>query len=287
MISIIIASVNKQQLDHVKANISETVGIPFEIITFDNLGGSRGLCEVYNEGVKSAHYDILCFMHEDVNLKTKNWGKIVIDNFVKDSKLGLIGLAGSSYKAIAPSGWFCNGGPQKINYINLLQRDKTNSTNTIHHNQNPRNEKISEVVAVDGVWFCTKKSIALEYPFDETIFKKFHCYDIDFSLSIQQEYKVAVTFEVLLEHFSVGNYDRIWVEETLKLYGKWNTKFPIDLEGLSRWEQKISEKHAFRFFLKQMKLAGFNKFERLNVIHQSGIYKKLGSGLYFKLCLEA
>lgn len=287
MISVIIASVNKDFLAHVSENIAQTIGVAFEIISFDNSSGSMGLCEVYNNGTKMANYDLICFMHEDVEIKTNNWGHVVIDAFEKDKKLGLIGLAGSSYKSVAPSGWFCNGGPQKINYVNLLQRYKFDESETFHNCQNPRNEALSTVVSVDGVWFCTRKSVALKYPFDEQIFQKFHCYDIDFSLSIYPEFKAAVTFNVLLEHFSEGNYDRTWVQETIKLYDKWQQTMPIDLEGLTKREIKISEKHAFRFFLKQMRLAKFSKGERLAVIFRSNIISKVGLGLFLKLCLEA
>lgn len=287
MISIIIASVNDRLLFDVKKNIQQTIGVEYEIIAFDNSRGERGLCEIYNLGIKKSKYDLLCFMHEDVCIKTENWGMVVEQLFISDSKLGLIGLAGSSYKSIAPSGWFCNGGPQRINYINLLQRYKFNDLGVFHNCQNPKNEKLSQVVAIDGVWFCTQKLVASKYKFDEDTFKKFHCYDIDFSLSIRPEFKTAVTFDVLLEHFSEGSYDRSWVEETLKLYNKWQNKLPINLDDLSIREMAISEKSAFRFFLKQMRLAGFSRIERLNVILKSKIHTKVSIGLFLKLCLEA
>lgn len=287
MISIVIASIKKEYLDQISANIAETVGIPFEIISFDNSNGVKGLCEVYNLGTQQAKFDLICFMHEDVAISTVNWGKFVANAFDQDEQLGLIGLAGSSYKSVAPSGWFCNGGPQKINYINLLQRYKFDEVKTFHNCQNPRNESLSTVVSVDGVWFCTRKSVALKYPFDQHTFKKFHCYDIDFSLSIYPEFKSAVTFDILLEHFSEGNYDRTWIEETIKLYKKWQPILPINLEGLTNAEINISEKHAFRFFLQQMRLAGFGKAERLKVLMNSKIHKKIGFALFAKLCMEA
>ncbi|UKT63814.1 glycosyltransferase [Pedobacter mucosus] len=286
MISIIIASVQESFLKNVTLNIQQTIGVEFEVISYDNSKGELGLCEIYNLGAKQAKYDLLCFMHEDVDIKSQNWGLIVAEIF-KNKQTGLVGLAGSTYKSIAPSGWFCNGGPQKINYINLLQRYKFDEADTFHHLQNPKGENLSEVIAVDGVWFCTRKAAVLKYPFDALTFKKFHCYDIDFSLSIRAEYKTYVTFEVLLAHFSEGNYDRTWVEETLKLYDKWNKILPIDIEGLSKKDIKVSEKHAFRFFLNRMKIAKFNKKQRLNVVLKSKIYQKVGLTLFLKLCIEA
>ncbi|MCZ4223761.1 glycosyltransferase [Pedobacter rhodius] len=287
MISIIIASVNAQQLNDIRINIEETVGIPYEILVFNNANGHKGLCEIYNLGAKQAKYDLLCYMHEDISIKTRNWGQIVLSAFAEITKLGLIGIAGSSYKSIAPSGWFCNGGPAKINYINILQRFKFDQLGTSHHLQNPKNEKISQVVAVDGVWFCTTKTCVTKYPFDEVTFKKFHCYDIDYSLAIRNEYKAYVTFEILLEHFSEGNYDSNWVEETLKLHNKWANSLPVNLENLSEKEMKITEKHAFRFFFKRMQITGYSKIQRIKVLLKSKLSKKIGTGIFLKLLFEA
>ena len=180
MISIIIASVNKDQLADVKQNIAATIGAEHEIISFDNADGKRGLCEIYNEGAKRAKYELLCYMHEDISIKTKDWGTIVSDIFNEDHKIGLIGVAGSSYKTRVPSGWFCSAGEKKVNYINILQRYKFSEEQTKHISENVKNEKYSGVVVVDGVWFCTKKEIVEAHHFDEETFNKFHCYDLIF-----------------------------------------------------------------------------------------------------------
>ncbi|MCX2586141.1 glycosyltransferase [Pedobacter sp. MR22-3] len=269
MISIIIASINKDQLSDVKENIAATIGLEHEIISFDNADGKRGLCEIYNEGAKRAKYKLLCYMHEDISIKTKDWGIIVVDIFNEDQKIGLIGIAGSSYKTKVPSGWFCSAGEKKINYVNILQRYKFSEEKTKHISQNVKNEKYSSVVVVDGVWFCTKKEIVEANNFDEETFKKFHCYDLDFSLQVYKTHRAVVTFQVLLEHFSEGNYCKTWIEETLKLHRKWATDLPIDLEGLSKKEIFFAEKYSFKFFLKQMKIFGYKKIEIFKIFWRS------------------
>jgi hypothetical protein len=50
-------------------------------------------------------------------------------------------------------------------------------------------------------------------------------------LQVSKTHHAVVTYEVLLEHFSEGNYDQTWIEETLKLHKKWINYLPIDLEG--------------------------------------------------------
>ena len=77
MISIIISSANSKQLEEVSQNVAQTIGVPYEIISFNNADGSMGICEVYNKGTAKAKYDLLCFMHEDLLFKTMDWGKVV------------------------------------------------------------------------------------------------------------------------------------------------------------------------------------------------------------------
>lgn len=123
MISIIIASVNKQLLNNIKQNIEETVGVPYEVIAFENTGGTKGICQIYNEGIAQAKYDIFCFMHEDLALKSFGWGEVIAGLFARHEKIGVVGIAGSTYKSIMPTGWGCIGAPGS-NRSNLIQSFK-------------------------------------------------------------------------------------------------------------------------------------------------------------------
>ena len=280
MISIIIASANPKLLTDVSLNIEKTIGTPFEILGFENGNAEKGICELYNLGVSRAKYDLLCFMHEDVLLKTQDWGKVIVDTFQEKPEIGLLGLAGSKYKTLAPSGFYCHN---EMSRLNILQEFKYGEVDSRINYNNPDNERITEVVSIDGVWFCCPKSVALAYPFDEQLFKGFHCYDIDFSLSVGTAYKVAVTYDILLLHFSEGNYDRIWVEQTLIMQDKWREKFPISLLPLSLKAMRTYEKNAFRFFLERMKTGGFSRAEMKKLLWTSKIQHRFGWLLFFKL----
>ena len=106
MISIVICSANKEELGQVSENIRNTVGVVHEIIAIDNRTAGRGICEVYNEGARRARFDILCFMHEDIEMRTAGWGAKVLDIFNQNPQLGLLGIAGGGYKSLAPSSWY-------------------------------------------------------------------------------------------------------------------------------------------------------------------------------------
>ena len=280
MISIIISSAQKHLLDNVSNNIKQTIGVPFEILAFDNSKGEKGICEIYNTGTSRAKYDMLCFMHEDVSIKTENWGTVVLNIFKERPEIGLLGLAGSKYKTLAPSGFYCHDEMLRLNILQEFKYGAEDDRISVH---NPDQEKVTEVVSVDGVWFCCPKVVALKYPFDEQLFKGFHCYDIDFSLGIRAGYKVAVTFEVLLVHFSEGNYERQWVEQTLMMQDKWRSILPISLLPLSRKAMLKYEKNAFRFFLEKMNASGFSKMEMSSVLWKSKLYSKFGLSLLLKL----
>lgn len=250
MISIIVSSAKPNYLKQVAKNIEDTIGVPYELISFDNSSGQKGICEIYNLGIKKARYEILCFMHEDIEIETCGWGKIVIDQFNSDKELGLLGVAGSIYKSRTPSGWHSTGG--NIARANYIQSNKKLKKRAKHYYLNPDNEKTVQVACVDGVWFCTTKKITSEFMFDDVTFKKFHAYDLDISFAIGQKYKVAVTFEVLLNHFSEGNYDRTWMAETLKLHNKWNNVLPINIDNVSPEMAYKIEKNTFKTFIDQL-----------------------------------
>lgn len=103
-----------------------------------------------------------------------------------------MGIAGSSYKTWIPSGWSFEQESfvLKRNYIQI------NNNKHLHVYNNPNNEELSEVASIDGCWFGTRRSLITKYPFDEQLFKDYHCYDIDLCLNIGENYKIVVTYDI-------------------------------------------------------------------------------------------
>lgn len=280
MISIIISYYRSQYLNNLKENIKQTIGVEYEIIDIENTDGSSGLCKVYNIGAQKAKYQILCFAHEDILMRTEDWGKKVIEIFDLNKNLGLLGIAGSPYKPVVPSGWSFAGG--KTVFMNIIHLDKK-SLHSALINENPNNRSYSKVASVDGVWFCTKKEIVIKLPFDEKLFKGFHCYDLDFSLSILNKYEAAVTFEILIEHYSSGLFNKEWVTETLKLHDKWKQILPVDLECLTKNQQRKEEENAFRFLLSVMERYNGVNSSAYKILWSNKIRSVLGINTFVKL----
>jgi hypothetical protein len=281
MISVIISSANKQMLANVRQNIAETIGVPFEVLAFDNSTGAKGICAVYNEGIQQAQYKYLCFVHEDVVFKTLNWGQNVVQIFEENHRIGLIGIAGSSYKPLTPSGWQGNGLP--TDYLNILQAFKYKGGEPELFYRNPKNEKLARVASVDGVWFCTTRKVCNQIKFDEQTFKGFHGYDTDFSLAVGRQYDIVVTYNVLLHHLSDGNFDKNWFYEVLKLHKKWNKHLPVCTENLTGQEKLIIEKATFRTFVEHLITLKMPASVAYAALWQNNRFFKVYRMLFFKL----
>lgn len=283
MLSIIISSVNADHLNLITKNIELTIGIPYELIVIDNSDAAMGLCEVYNLGASKANYEMLCYMHEDIDIKTHEWGRKIFDCFEKDERLGLLGVVGSTYKSSVFSGWAPYGEtPRTIDHANIIQCFKYQDRPSTHYFSNPNNVDLQEVAVLDGVWLCTKKKIIEALPFDASTFKEFHCYDLDISLSISREYKVAVTFDILIEHYSEGKFERDWAESTFALHKKWRKYLPLNKEKLNQKEITYIEKKFYRNAVAELKKLEYSKWEILKVLNSSNI-RKLNLFVYIKL----
>ena len=74
LISLIICSRKADISEELKQNIAETIGCEYELCVIDNSRNEYSIFSAYNEGVRRAKGDILCFMHEDVLFRTNKWG---------------------------------------------------------------------------------------------------------------------------------------------------------------------------------------------------------------------
>ena len=283
MISIIISSINKANLAAISSNIKETIGTAYEIIAIENSEGRKGICEVYNLGVQRAKYDILCFMHEDIAIHTSNWGEIVSSTFKNNPNLGLIGIAGSQYKSLAPSGWHCYDIDADIQHYNIVQHYKFSTREKTLEYSNPTDTNLAFVACIDGVWFCLTREAAEFYSFDAQMLKGFHGYDLDLSLGINQKYKVGITFEILIAHFSEGNFNKAWLREILKVHAKWSSQLPLNLANLPQNKILKDEKKAFKNIFARMWNEGFKLSELFEMLWKSKTSKLMSPLLFFKL----
>ncbi|WP_342648523.1 glycosyltransferase [Mucilaginibacter sp. CSA2-8R] len=282
MITVIVCSINPQLLAAVKQNIAETIGCPFDVIAVDNRGSTAGISEVYNSAAAQARFDLLCFMHEDIILQTRNWGYVVAELLKAETGIGLIGVAGSYYKTLSPSGWGDVTG--YTDCMNIVQGFKNKGPEEyVRQCKNLFDKKYTEVAVLDGVWLCTTKIIAQHIRFDQQTFAGFHCYDLDFSLRVGQQYKVVVTYDVLLTHLSEGSYTRTWMMETIKLHEKWKNYLPVLRSNLIDAKRLYLEKQTFRDFLRLLIHLNLPLSLAKNLLWQRVYVQKMGLPLWLNM----
>jgi hypothetical protein len=235
MLSIIISSYQKIYYDQLVKNIGETIGdiFQYEIIQVWN-PALMSITQAYNQGADKAKYSSLLFLHEDIVFRTKNWGEKLIAH-LSNKNTGIIGVAGSSYVPAAPSSWTVS--PQ-YNFVNILQGSKAN-TDSFHIHTTKEN--MNKVFAVDGVFLAIKQENYCNYKFNEGL-KGFHGYDLDFSLRVSKHLQNYVVEDILIEHFSKGNLDKIWLDSNIKIKQNLGSEFLIEIDS-------ETEKKAFLSFL--------------------------------------
>ncbi len=225
MISCIICSRHPDIPSELKENIASTIGCEYELIVIDNSCKEYSIFSAYNEGVRRAKGDILCFMHDDIiSFHTNGWGLNVEKHFEVNAKLGLVGISGSHFLPNTPAEWYhCQLGSG-----GCIQTVDGVTENSQHLEHFENNNTILEAVIVDGMWMCIRQSLFTNIHFDIENFSGWHCYDTDICLQVINEgYKVAIISDVLLEHSSWGNLTMEWVESTKKVHAKWSHILPI------------------------------------------------------------
>lgn len=234
LISIIICSRHTQLSPTLTDNIKNTVGTDYEIVVINNSDNKYNIFQAYNEGVRRASGDILCFMHDDILFKTNNWGQIVKKEFWRNKHLGCLGVLGGHLLPKEP-GYWNDGRLASGNHLQKRGNKIVKETNDKFLNHN-----IIEVAACDGLWMCitSKPFITNEIAFDET-FTGFHMYDMDICVQLLTKgYSNMVTDQILIEHHNdpEKSFNTMFYDDLTLFYNKWTASdkdfFPI-LRGIS------------------------------------------------------
>lgn len=222
MISIITCSVNPALLLALKRNIEETIGETYELIVIDNSENQFSISEAYNAGIDKAKFEYLLLLHEDVFFHTLNWGSNLVAYFSILPDLGLIGVAGATFKSKAPSLWT---NVSKKNWVMYLKQRLSDGMIQLNTSEWSNDKSFMEVKVIDGVFMATRKS--LNFRFDENI-KGFHFYDTYLSIMVSiAELKIIVINDILIEHFSSGNQNEEWVKSADLFHQKYNQYLPM------------------------------------------------------------
>ena len=214
-----------------------------------------GICEAYNKGAEQAQYQILCFVHEDVEFVTQDWGRIVCGYFEKIDNLGALGVSGG-FKTRMVTGW--GSGIPSWDHMHILHGESLIKTFS---------EESIEVNTLDGVIIFTRKKVWSEVLFDKFI-PGFHLYDIDYTYRVSKQYKVLVIGCLLLKHYSSGNFGKDWINAVIRYHRKKNIFSDIPLNN----HQK-SQIRKFYYSFSQSGMYEMSLYYKLKYLFVLGVDK--------------
>lgn len=269
MLSIIVSSYQPHFFSDLKSNIAETCGIPYEIIKIHN-PGTMGICQSYNLGAKQAKFSNLLFIHEDILFVNKGWGEKLVET-LQIPDCGIVGVAGGNYYSYIPATW-SNKGYNSVNFIQVVSQIEQ-----YHSNFGKKSER-KKVKGIDGVLLACKKNIFDEFKFNEDI-RGYHGYDLIFSLSVAKKYTNYITNEILIKHFSSGNFSKEWFENILKVreiigtFQDQKTDQKVERENFYKFifylkNFNYSQKDSFKIAIKYINLKKFGVINSLKMIYQ-------------------
>jgi GT2 family glycosyltransferase len=214
-------------LENLKESVGVTIGLDYAFEYIDNVKGDYSIPKAYNLLLEKYRNkaDIICLLHEDIIIKTPNWGNILHDKFKINSQLGVIGIVGSTAKSLYPTGWYnpvnCTG-HHKGALFHLLDNG-----NLKYENYNPTESHDCNVVVIDGLFICIRSVIADKLCFDESL-PAYHGYDLDISLQVLNlGYELCVTKDISVVHYSQGNPNEKWKLANAHISRKWESQLPV------------------------------------------------------------
>ena len=271
MISIIICSRKADIPQELKDNIASTIGCEYELCVIDNSHNEYNIFTAYNEGVRRAKGDILCFMHEDILFRSEKWGCVLEESYNRNPQVGCIGVVGVQYLPNQPLAMW-NASPG-IGGVMQGQRDK-NGNYFVIDDLDPDLKELSEVVALDGCFITIGRELFHDIEWDDARYVSFHIYDMDICMQIlNANYKVCVTPNIIIEHQSLGTPNNEWFDALQVFYEKWHDKLPIS-RGISLTTNELKWRdYLYCIIRDNQKLQ-----KEIDQIHQSKSYQ-LGNAL--------
>jgi len=159
----------------------ETSSLPWHL-TYHRYPTNRGLITALNQAARLAKGDVLCFLHNDTEMRDPRWLERLERALASPDRIGLAGLYGAR----------------------RLRRDGRYAGRTLVHALNGQGNvpgPMVEVAAVDGVCLCLTRALFESLGgFDEG-YGFFHGYDRDLSFAVREAgWRCAVVNAPFVHH---------------------------------------------------------------------------------------
>ncbi|TRZ44982.1 DUF1919 domain-containing protein [Robertkochia solimangrovi] len=286
MISIIIPSRIPDNLHRTKESIEKTIGVPFQLIHYNNISDGLGIIQIFDATIKSAIYDNIVFCHDDIIFHCEDWGKEVV-NLLSKAEIGLVGVSGATYKSEFSTSW--------VSVDPIYYRSSAFFKDASTLNKENYKDEYSVVACIDGMFMGIRKETWSDLNIDKDL-SGFHLYDMELSLKVAEiGLKTIVANKIIVQHLSEGKFDKNWLLQSKAWHDKNQNKLPIAVENISDEEKKILKVDALKKWILVRTKHNFldfgmiKEFEMLFFTHRSfdiTFMKRISKGLAKRMYLN-
>jgi hypothetical protein len=198
-ISVVVCSRDEAKGRRIRAHY-ETLfaGRDFEII---QIYDARSLCEAYNRGFARTSGEVVIFSHDDIEIVSDDFASRLVRHLSSSDLAGVVGTT-----QLAGTSWIAAGWPR---LHGCIVHPSQSGPGLAFDCYGPRPR--DPIQAVDGVLIAANRRVCETIRFDEATFDGFHFYDLDFShRAFLEGFRIAIAWDVLLLHNSVGRSDGNW-----------------------------------------------------------------------------
>ena len=203
-------------------HIDNTIGnVKHKVICYPNFN-QFSLSQVYNDAIKN-HIEKDCIFvmcHNDITIKTKNWGKVLLNHF-NYIDYSIIGIAGTTYLHDDGVWWH-----DKSKMFGIVEH--TNGLSTWVSQYSPEIKGVKDVVLIDGL-FMSFDPDTIIHRFDES-YNGFHFYDLSFCVpNYLDGCDIGVTTSIRVLHNSIGETDPNWENNRQQFIKQWQDELPLTI----------------------------------------------------------
>lgn len=203
-------------------HISSTIGVKHEVVCYRNFN-EYSLPQIYNKAIDEYNNEnaIMVFCHNDIQLKTKNWGRILLNKF-NYNNYQILGVAGSKY--LPPSAMWWEDRTKMFGIV-----EHTDGMKSWVSEYSKDNKAIIEpVVLIDGLFMAVDCN-DIEHRWDEE-FKGFHFYDLSFCIpNYLDGCNIGVITNIKILHNSIGQTNEQWELNRQQFAKKYEYELPMSI----------------------------------------------------------
>jgi len=191
-----------------------------EMLVYEN-DGSFSLASIYNKGLQEAVNELVVFMHDDVEIETRDVARELSRLFHAHPSHGIIGLAGTNH--LTNGGWWT----LRSSLFGRVKHIKEGKLCQVNYSAS-LGDSLANVICVDGLFIAIQKN-RLRKAFNEN-FTGFHFYDIPFCIdNFLERVKVGVTTKIMVLHKSEGKLSEEWQRQSRLFLQQYSFILPLQI----------------------------------------------------------